>query len=204
MVSIVEDEPIVSRDAYTVSYEPVRRQAGPFVRSDLEAIAEDNYRYEIIDGTLIVSAAPSRLHQRAVLELAVLLRAACPPVMEVLVAPFEVVLAKDTVLEPDVLVASRRRLTNKELPGPPELAVEVLSPSTRQIDMHVKLERLERAECPSFWLVDPCARPEEAGLVVWQLNERKRYEQIAVVTGHEEFHATLPYPVTVVPAALVR
>jgi Uma2 family endonuclease len=84
------------------------------------------------------------------------------------------------------------------------LAVEVLSPGPRLIDMHVKLERLERAECPSFWLVDPCARPGEAGLVVWQLNEHKRFEQVAVVTGDEEFHATLPYPVTVVPAALVR
>lgn len=204
MVSIVEDEPIVSHDAYTVSYKPVRRQAGPFVRADLEAIAEDNYRYEIIDGMLLVSAAPSRLHQRAVGRLYRLLDDSCPPVMEVLVAPFEVVLANDTVLEPDVLVARRRMLTDRGLPGAPELAVEVLSPSTRQIDMHVKLERLERAECPSFWLVDPCARPEEAGLVVWQLNEHKRYEQIAVVTGDEEFHATLPYPVTVVPAALVR
>jgi len=103
----------------------------------------------------------------------------------VLVAPFDVVLANDTVFEPDVLVAGRSRLTDRDLPGAPELAVEVLSPSTRQIDLHVKRERL-------------------ASLVAWQLTEGNRYEQIAEVAGDKEFHATLPYPVTVVPAALVR
>jgi hypothetical protein len=55
----------------------------------------------------------------------------------------------------------------------------------------------------SGW-VDPAARPEEARLVAWQLSAKERYEQIADVTGEEEFHATLPCPVTVVPAALVR
>jgi hypothetical protein len=53
-------------------------------------------------------------------------------------------------------------------------------------------------------VVDPCTRPDEASLVAWQLTEGNRYTQIAVVTGDEEFHATLPYPVMVVPAALVR
>jgi hypothetical protein len=72
------------------------------------------------------------------------------------------------------------------------------------IDLHVKRERFDRAGCPSFWVVDPAARPEEARLVAWQLSVKKQYEQIADVTGEEELHATLPCPVTVVPAALVR
>jgi hypothetical protein len=53
-------------------------------------------------------------------------------------------------------------------------------------------------------MVDPAARPEEARLVAWQLSVKKQYERIADVTGEEELHATLPCPVTVVPAALVR
>jgi Uma2 family endonuclease len=204
MVSIVEDEPIAWPDAYSVSSKPGLPAGGPFFRDDLESAPDDGRRHEIIDGTLIVSAAPGRLHQRAVVRLAVLLEAACPSELELLVAPFSVVLSVNTVIQPDVLVACPSRLTEKDLTGVPELAVEVLSPSTRLIDLHVKLERLERAGCPSFWVVDPCARPEDARLTVWQLNTCKRYEVIADVTGDEEFRATLPYPVTVVPAALVR
>lgn len=197
MVSIVHDAP-------TVFDEPFLQEARPFLRDDLESTPHDGRRYEIIDGTLIVSAAPGRLHQRAVTRMFRLLDDGCPPELEVLVAPFDVVLAIDTVVEPDVLVASRLKLTDKDLPGVPELAVEVLSPSTRQIDLHVKRERLERAGCPSYWVVDPVARPQEARLVAWRLTADKRYEQVAEVTGDQEFHATLPYPLTVVPAALVR
>lgn len=204
MVSIVEDEPIVSRDAYTVSNIPLPPRRRAFVRDDLESMPDDGRRYEIVDGTLLVSTAPGRLHQRAVFRLAMLLDAACPPELAVMVAPFDVVLANDTVFEPDVLVAGRSRLTDRELPGVPELAVEVLSPSTRLVDLHVKRERFAESGCPSFWVVDPIARPEEARLTAWELGADGRYERIAEVTGDKEFHATLPYPVTVVPAALVR
>jgi hypothetical protein len=38
----------------------------PFTRADLAAMPDDGRRYEIIDGVLIVSAAPGRMHQRAV------------------------------------------------------------------------------------------------------------------------------------------
>ena len=205
MVSIVEDEQVVWPDAYSVSSKPDPHEGGgPFFQDDLEAMPDDGRRYEIVDGTLIVSAAPGRLHQRAVGRIFRLLDDACLPELEVFVAPFSVVLSVNTVIQPDVLVASRSRLTEKNLTGVPELAVEVLSPSTRLIDMHVKLERLDRAGCPSFWVVDPCARPEEARLTVWQLSTAKRYEAVADVTGEQEFRATLPYPVTVVPAALVH
>jgi Uma2 family endonuclease len=188
----------------TIVFEKPTVYGEPFFRDDLASTPEDGRRYELIDGTLIVSAAPGRLHQQAVLELAVLLRAGCPVHLQVLIAPFSVGLSIDTDIQPDVLVASRDRLTDKDLPGVPELAVEVLSPNSRQIDLHVKRERFERAGCPSYWVVDPSARPEEARLTAWQLGADKRYARIADVAGEQEFQATLPYPVTVVPAAMVR
>jgi hypothetical protein len=80
----------------------------------------------------------------------------------------------------------------------------VLSPSTRLIDTHVKRARLERAKVPSFWIVDPVARPEEAALIAWELDERGGYRQVAKVVGEETFKADTPFPVTVVPADLVR
>jgi Uma2 family endonuclease len=176
----------------------------PFTRADLERMPDDGRRYELIDGVLYVSAAPGRRHQQAVLELAVVLRAACPPDLEVLIAPFAVGLAGDTEIHPDVLVARRDKLTAKDLPGAPELAVEVLWPTTRETDLHAKRKRFERAGTPSFWVVDPATRAGEARLIAWTLGYDGRYRRISDVIGDSAFRAQQPYPVTLVPAALVR
>jgi len=175
-----------------------------FTRADLEYLPDDGRRYELIDGELIVSAAPGRVHQRAAFALARILHAACPDEFEVLIAPFAIGLAEDTELQPDVLVARRDQLTDKEPPGPPALAVEVLSPSTRMVDLNKKRARFERAGTPSYWVVDPIARPAEARLMAWELDGHAPYRLVADVAGPEVFHATRPYPVSVNPADLVR
>jgi Uma2 family endonuclease len=177
---------------------------GPFTRADLDRMPDDGRRYEIIDGVLIVSAAPGRLHQRAVGRLYRLLDDASPSGVEVLVAPFAVGLADDTELQPDLLVGRDEDLTLKDLPAPPVLAVEVLWPSSRLIDTHVKRARFERAGTPAYWVIDPVVRPEEARLVAWQLDAHGRYREVATVRGDEAFAATVPFPVTVIPADLVR
>ncbi|MGH3444347.1 MAG: Uma2 family endonuclease, partial [Nocardioidaceae bacterium] len=95
----------------------------PLTRGDLSALPDDGHRYELIDGTLIVSPASRPRHQDAVLELAVLLRQRCPRHLKVFVAPLDVALGSDTLLQPDVLVARRSDLTERDLPAPPVLAV---------------------------------------------------------------------------------
>jgi Uma2 family endonuclease len=176
---------------------------GPYTRADLERMPDDGHRYEIIDGVLIVSAAPARLHQRAVIRLARLLQDFAPADVEALTAPFSVGLADDTELQPDVVVRRDADYTPKDI-ATPLLVVEVLSPSTRMIDLNVKRARCERAGIASFWVVDPVARPAEASLVAWELDPDGSHRQVAKVLGDEAFKATQPYPVTVVPADLVR
>jgi Uma2 family endonuclease len=105
----------------------------PLTRADLDRMPDDGHRYELVDGVLVVSPSPKRLHQRAVYRLWQLLNHACTPEFEVVGAPFDVVLAEDTVLIPDVLVARRTDLTDKDLPAAPALVVEVLSPSTPEV-----------------------------------------------------------------------
>jgi Uma2 family endonuclease len=51
---------------------------------DMENMPDDEFRYELDDGVLIVSPAPSSLHQLAVIRLAVLLSAVCPAELVVL------------------------------------------------------------------------------------------------------------------------
>ena len=167
-------------------------------RADLEAMPDDGHRYELVDGTLVVTPAPAWRHQRAVLELAVRLRESCPEDLEVLIAPFAVALTEDTELQPDVLVARRSELTQRELPTAPRLAVEVLSPSTRLIDLNLKKARFEVAGTPAYWVVDPLT----ARLIAWELREGV-YVEVADVTCDAEFEATVPFAVTVVPSSLI-
>ncbi|MEJ7833151.1 MAG: Uma2 family endonuclease, partial [Nocardioides sp.] len=70
-------------------------------------------------------------------------------------APFDVRLADHPVLQPDVLVARRHDLAHRNLPVAPVLAVEVLSPSIRLIDLNLMTASYEEAGCASHWVVDP-------------------------------------------------
>ena len=165
---------------------------------DLATMPDDGHRYELLDGTLLVTPAPDIDHQRCVGARCMLLRNARQSGHTVLVAPLDVRLSRVTVLEPDVLVARSADLTPARLEGPPLLAVEVLSPSTRHIDLGSKRLAYQDAAVPAYWLVDP----DGPSLTVLELGAG-RYVERATVIGEEPFHATFPFPVTVVPARLL-
>ncbi|MEI2778829.1 MAG: Uma2 family endonuclease [Tetrasphaera sp.] len=170
----------------------------PLSRADLETMPDDGHRYELIDGVLVVTPAPVTNHQRAVRNLLLTLVGAAPGDLEVLTAPFDVVLAEDTVLQPDVLVARTSDLTTRNLPVAPVLAVEILSPSTRRIDLLLKRSRFESAGCASYWVLDP----DEPSLIAWDLRDGL-YAEVGRVRGSVELGLTLPFPVTICPAHLV-
>ncbi len=169
----------------------------PLTRADLDAMPDDGHRYELIDGALIVTPAPSVGHQFSVGRLHLLLAAACPADMVVLFAPLDVALAADTVMQPDLLVAHRTAFTARDLPSAPLLAVEVLSPSTARIDRTLKRSRLEVSGCPSYWIVDPDV-PE---LVAWELSQGV-YSEAARVRDSEPFRAVRPFQVEIRPTDL--
>ncbi|HVF06129.1 MAG TPA: Uma2 family endonuclease [Frankiaceae bacterium] len=177
---------------------PQQQPGRPFTRADLESMPDDGRRYELVDGCLLVTPAPSPLHQNAVGRLYRLLDDAAPPDMQVLFAPLDVVPAEDTAMQPDVLVGRRSAFTAKELAGAPLLAVEVLSRSTRSFDLGAKRERYERAGTPAYWVFDPTT----VRLRAWDLREGE-FVLVADVTGDEAYAAAVPFPVTVVPATLV-
>ncbi len=180
----------------TVTILPERR---PLTKADLETMPDDGHRYELIDGALIVTPAPSWQHQAVAFELAVLLRAHCPMDLQVFMAPVDVVLSDTTVMEPDVLVVRRSDRGDRDIPAVPLLAVEVLSPSTRHIDLMLKRSRLEAAGCPAYWVVDPL----EPTLTAWELQDGS-YAEVAHVGSDGEFSASRPFPVVVRPGELVR
>jgi Uma2 family endonuclease len=133
---------------------------------DYAALPDDGRRYEIHDGELSVTPAPGLRHQRIAGRLFVALDAhvAANGLGEVLIAPLDVILSDTTVVQPDVVYVDRSRLgalSERGVEGPPTLAIEILSPSTVQIDRDRKLELYARLGVPFYWLVDPDAQTIE-------------------------------------------
>ncbi len=168
---------------------------------DLEDLfPEEDRRLELDDGVLIVNAFPANIHQLTVTRLAVVLSAACPDHLVVL-AGVGMRITRYQYREPDVAVVPADSFDTRNLERPPALAVEVASPSTRLYDRNRKKDVYESFGIPCYWIVVPDR--DQPRLIVFELRDGK-YEQVADVSGDEQFHATLPFPVTIRPATLVR
>jgi Uma2 family endonuclease len=173
-------------------------RAGPFTCAERDALPDDGRRHELLDGVLLMTPSPVTRHQDVVGRLFLLLSTQVPRWAKVMLAPFDVVLGDRTVLEPDIVVARRSDVTDKNLPAAPLLAIEVLSPSTRLFDLGPKKDLLAEAGCPSYWVVDP-AGPE---LTAWELRDGQ-YVEVARVAADETWSTEVPFPVTVSPADLL-
>lgn len=123
-------------------------------------------RYELVEGQIRTVPSPRQDHQSALLNLATALRMWIKTTGEgkVLMAPFDVLLSQDTVVQPDILFISKARQAIAEQPyvnGAPDLVVEILSPSTENWDRITKRRIYSRYGVREFWLVDPEMRSIE-------------------------------------------
>lgn len=125
---------------------------------DLQAFPEDNLRRELIDGELVVTAAPNMSHQAVVRRLVQHLgRYGEEHGGEAFPAPLDVYLAPETVLEPDVLFVRAENIDASErrfVRGAPDVVIEVSSPTTRRLELLRKKEAYERFRVPEYWYVD--------------------------------------------------
>lgn len=132
--------------------------------------SEGSTRHEVIAGELVVTPAPPLRHQRVVRDLIMLLH---PFVREhglgeLYPGPVDVLFGEGDYLEPDIVFVRtdhRQYLTDRGVEGPPDLIIEILSPSTADRDRGLKLERYRTFAVPEYWVVDPDARSIE----VWRL-----------------------------------
>ncbi|MDO5697631.1 MAG: Uma2 family endonuclease [Dermatophilus congolensis] len=170
----------------------------PFTRVQRDELPDDGRRHELLDGTLVMSPSPSRRHQAAVIELVYLLKAVAPQRFRVFVAPCDVVLADTTVVEPDAFVALREDLDSPN-PSLPLLVIEVLSPSTRRVDLGAKKEAYETAGIADYWVLDP----DERTITAWQLDSSGRYREVTHAAGDELLTATAPFDISLSPAQLL-
>ncbi len=132
---------------------------------DLRALPDDGKRYEIIEGVLYEVTGPKPPHAIVLIAVIDLL---ARPVQDAggirLAAPIDVFFPGADPVQPDLLVllpGGKARIGADGVVGPPDLVIEVLSPSTRGHDILTKRALYARAGVREYWLVDPLARSIE-------------------------------------------
>ena len=160
---------------------------------------DETDRCELINGETYMLAAPSLAHQDICGALyrqfaAFLDGKPC----RVFFAPVAVRLrpkkdhSDDTVLEPDIIVVcDPAKLDGRSCNGPPDLVVEILSPSTAKIDRLLKFNKYLDAGVREYWMVDG-----DAGTVEVCILDKDRY----VLSPYDE---TETIPVGVLPGCTV-
>jgi len=123
----------------------------------LELSERTNRIIELSEGRLIVPPMPTPEHQDILWNVAEILKAwARQHGGRAFVAALPVRLWAGKFREPDVILYTREHQDRigKKYAGVPDLAVEVLSPSTEKVDMADKMREYAEAGIPEYWVVD--------------------------------------------------
>ena len=120
-------------------------------------------RYQLINGEVFQMASPSIVHQALLMELSLqfgnwLKGKPC----RVFAAPLDVRLfpeednSDDTVVQPDLLVVcDKDKLSKGPVNGPPDLAIEIVSPSNSHRELFLKFQYYLEAGIREYWVIDP-------------------------------------------------
>jgi Uma2 family endonuclease len=134
--------------------------------ADLLDMPDDGQRYEVIDGELFVTPAPSLNHQASlgILYLRLMEYLNRERVGYVFFSPADITFSPRRAVQPDLFVATpvdgRRPRSYSEIDRL-VLAVEALSPSTARLDRVVKRKLYREEGVSEFWIVDLDARAVE-------------------------------------------
>lgn len=162
---------------------------------DLEHFPDDGNRYELLDGTLLVTPAPRAVHQIVASRIHAALANVLGPGFAHVVGPGAISVPPATQLQPDLLVYPTRFSPATDWVDVTEhwLAVEVLSRSSRVYDRQFKRDAYFALGVPQVWLVDITDRSVD----VW--HAREAHELVRDV-----IHWRVPTLDVVVPIALAE
>lgn len=118
---------------------------------------------QLINNTLVMSAAPSDAHQTVLLEIAGEIRNHLKgnTLGVVKISPYDVYFSRRNVYQPDIIFIENgnvRNIQDNGLHGAPDLIIEVLSPKTAKYDLEDKKDVYERYGVKEYWAVDPVSK----------------------------------------------
>lgn len=136
------------------------REEEIYTIDDIYSLPEGE-RAELIDGQIFYMAPPTTNHQRLVSDMHYQIKdyirqnnGEC----EVFPAPFAVFLSENdrNYVEPDIsVICDRNKISDKGCHGAPDWVIEIVSPSTKQMDYYKKLFKYRTAGVREYWVVDP-------------------------------------------------
>ncbi len=139
--------------------------ARKWTRDMVLALPDDGNRYELFDGELLATPAPTGLHQLALVRFYDLLApfVTAQGIGTTFWSPADLSLGSDQLSQPDLFVVPFLPENRRDWSGFPNpiLVVEVLSPSTASFDRFVKRRHFQRTGIPEYWIVDLDARAIE-------------------------------------------
>lgn len=135
-----------------------------------EQLPDDGNRYEVINGVLYMTTAPSNFHQWIVrrLDRLVGIPAEDRGLAYAFIAPIGLLMPGCDPVQPDFLLVRQSNagiIADRRIRGVPDLIVEVLSPSNPEQDTEIKRGAYARAGLPEYWIVRPQSRDL---LLCWQ------------------------------------
>ena len=158
----------------------------------------DENRYEIIQG-VVYNMAPgaSDVHQAASVGLIYQLRASLKDnKCKIFHAPFDVLLPEKgelfenstNIVQPDILVVcDKDKIKQRGCFGPPDLVMEILSPSTAKRDLKEKRRLYQRSGVREYWIVDPVNRTVH----IYKLGENGTYGFPDIFAEDEKINVSL-------------
>jgi Uma2 family endonuclease len=180
------------------AFPPARpKHGGPWTLEDLLDLPDDGNRYEILDGSLLVSPPPQLTHVYSNQELTNLLTRQVPPHLYVTSANAGVTIRPGrTYLVPELVVVPRSIFATEARTADPTdvlLVVEVLSPGNPRRDLITKRRAYAAAGIPQYWIVDPRKRT----MAVLTLDgSGEHYVESAVLRPGEPWKTDEPFPLT--------
>ncbi len=121
----------------------------------------DGKRAELVDGRMYMMSMPDTTHQRFVGKLFYIISEYIRSKNlkgEPFISPFAVFLNGDNknYAEPDIsVICDSNKLTEKGCMGAPDWIIEIVSPSSRQMDYMIKLFKYKNSGVREYWIVDP-------------------------------------------------
>ena len=123
----------------------------------------DGNRHEVIDGRHYMNPTPSTYHQvvskRLQYELYTQIELA--RLGNIFSAPLDVELSRFDIVQPDLVALanqSQAKITASKIVGPPELLIEIISPSSVENDLVLKRTLYQQSGVQEYWIVDPFER----------------------------------------------
>ncbi|MBB6170022.1 Uma2 family endonuclease [Nocardiopsis mwathae] len=172
-------------------------QERPLTVEDLQRMPDDGRRYELVDGRLDVSPAPTNRHAKVEHRLSWHLQNLAPAECDVYRgagANFNADRSHHRI--PDLSVFRTDDYEEPYFTVPPLLAVEVVSPSSLFRDTNTKRAEYADFGIESYWVINVWG--DEPELLEWRL-DNKSYRTAAEVVGKKVFETDAPFPVKLVP-----